>query len=330
VGFDRRWVTVLAAISAGLAVLAFVLAGPAHVARAGSANAGPPHAGPARADGFVTFRLPRGGGHGVIPDAADFAESAPGRAPLLVFLPATGAAPQRYRLFLETAHSAGYSVLGLDYPDTGPSLARSCQGDMACYGEMLANRFDGQDPSRFSRVRADNAILHRLRGALAYLSTHDAAGGWDRYRTASGLRWSDVVLAGHSQGGSEAAYMAHLRCVRGVLMFSAPAESVGGRVPAWLARHSATPPTRMWALDDAGDVYAARIAPSWRALGITAGRPRRLPRGAHGLVTTLELGTPGQAHGRVVSDRTPLGAAGEPVLQPVWRWMLRQSLGAAT
>jgi hypothetical protein len=32
----------------------------------------------------------------------------------------------------------------------------------------------------------------------------------------------------------------------------------------------------------------------------------------------------------VVSDRTPLGAAGEPVLQPVWRWMLRQSLGAPT
>jgi hypothetical protein len=315
VGFDRRWVTVFAAISAALAVIAFALAGPAHEARA---------------DGFVTFRLPREGAHGVTPDAADFAASAPGSAPLLVFLPATGAAPQRYRLFLETAHSAGYSVLGLDYPDTGPSLARSCQGDMRCYGEMLANRFDGQDPSRFSRVRADNAILDRLHDALDYLSVHDAAGAWDRYRTASGPRWGDVVLAGHSQGGSEAAYMAHLRRVRGVLMFSAPAESVGGRVPAWLSRHSATPPSRMWALDDTGDVYAARIVPSWRALGIAPGRPTRLPRGTHGLVTTLELGTPGQAHGRVVSDGTPLGAHGAPVLEPVWRWMLRQPLGHAT
>ena len=305
--------TAAAALAVAAAALALV----------GFARA-PHHASPA----FVTFRLPREAGRTVAPDAPDFARSAPGGAPLLVFLPATGAAPRRYQRFLDTAHAVGYSVLGLDYPDAGPSLARSCAADMACYDDTLANRFDGADPSRFSRVTAQNAILDRLDDALDYLDVHDPGGDWGRYRSGDGVRWGSVVLAGHSQGGSEAVYIAHLHRVRGVLAFSAPAEALGGRTPSWVSTPGATPATRMWALDDTHDVYAQRILPTWRALGIQPGEPTRLPRAAHGLLTTLELGTPGQAHGRVVSDRTPLGTRGEPVLEPVWRWMLRQACGA--
>lgn len=306
----RRLTTALAVAVAAVALVGFART--------------PHQASPA----FVTFRLPREAGRAVTPDALDYARSAPGAAPLLVFLPATGAAPDRYQRFLDTAHAVGYSVLGLDYPDSGPSLARSCGADMACYDDMLANRFDGTDPSRFSRVTAQNAILDRLDDALSYLDVHDPAGHWGRYRSGGEVRWGSVVLAGHSQGGSEAVYIAHLRRVRGVLAFSAPAETVGGRTPSWASTAGATPATRVWGLDDTHDVYAQRIAPTWRALGIGPGAPARLPRGAHGLLTTLDLGTPGQAHGRVVSDRTPLDARGEPVLEPVWRWMLRQPLAA--
>jgi pimeloyl-ACP methyl ester carboxylesterase len=276
----------------------------------------------AEAEGRTTFRLAMAHGRTAVPDVLNIAQSAPGDAPLLLFLPATGSVPEQYTRFLDTAHAEGFSVLGLAYPNTGPSLAHSCESDMACYGDMLANRFDGTRPTRFSSVGEDDAILARLRDALAYLADHDPAGRWQRYRDGSSVRWKRLVVAGHSQGGGEAAYISHLHPLRGALLFSAPAESLDERTAEWISMTSATPESRVWALDDVHDVYAARIAPTWRALGITPGAPTRLPTGAHGLLTTLPLGTRGQAHNRVVNDETPLDANGHPVLEPVWRWML--------
>lgn len=303
----HRALLIVALLTAVFAVTVAMLAWPGHAAQA---------AGP------VTFRLDPRGSHELVPDALNIADPAAGNAPLLVFLPATGAVPQHYTRFLNTAHAAGFSVLGLDYPNGGPSLARSCGADMGCYGDMLANRYDGSDPTAFSDVRPAGAILDRLDDSLAYLRTHDPSGEWQRYEDGSRVRWGRLVLAGHSQGGGAAAYIAHVHRVRGVLMFSAPAESLDGHTAAWLSAHSATPASRMWALDDVHDIYAARIRPSWSALGVLAGAPSRLPEGAHGLLTTLPLGTPGQAHDRVVSDATPLGPGDRPVLEPVWRWML--------
>ncbi|WP_407635319.1 BPSS1187 family protein [Gryllotalpicola ginsengisoli] len=285
----------------------------------------------ARAEALISFRLPARGAHRFSPNAPDLAAAAPGAAPLLLFLPATGAQPAEYARFLRQAHDVGYSVLGLDYWNTGPSLARSCEGDMGCYGAMLANRFDGSDPTRFSRVTAADSIDSRLVTALGYLRRHDPAGRWQRYLRPDGdVRWRDLVLAGHSQGGGEAVFIAHRYPVRGVLLFSAPAQSLDGRTADWLSRPGATPASRIWALDDVHDMYAARIAPTWRALGIRAGAPAQLPTGAHGLLTTLRLGDGVQSHSRVVTDRTPLGADHEPVLAPTWRWMLSRPLATGT
>ncbi|GAA4185851.1 hypothetical protein GCM10022288_08530 [Gryllotalpicola kribbensis] len=302
----RVWL-VLALAAAVCAATLGMLAWPGHVAEA---------AGP------IAFRLSSPADHALRPDALNLAESSPGNAPLLVFLPATGAVPRSYTRFLDTAHGAGFSVLGLDYHNIGPSLAHSCEADLACYGDMLANRYDGSHPTRFSRVAPGGAIVDRLDDSLAYLCAHDPAGRWQRYLRGSEVRWNRLVLAGHSQGGGEAEYIAHRHAVRGVLMFSAPAEAMGGAAAGWLSGPSATPASRVWALDDVHDVYAARILPSWRALGIRPAAPARLPTGAHGLRTTLPLGTPGQAHDRVISDATPLGPDRRPVLEPVWRWML--------
>ncbi|GAA4179388.1 BPSS1187 family protein [Gryllotalpicola koreensis] len=305
----RRVLLAAALVAIACALTAGMLAWPGHTAQA---------------EGPLSFTLPPQHGRAIVPDARDLAESAPGRAPLLVFLPATRAVPQDYTRFLDTAHSAGFSVLGLSYPNLGRSLAKSCGPDMACYGDMLANRFDGTRPTRFSEVAAGDGILARLRDALSYLTTHEPAGDWQRYRDGNGVRWKRVVLAGHSQGGGEAAYIAHLHAVRGVLMFSAPAEGLDGRIADWLSMSSATPASRFWGLDDRQDMYAARIAATWHALGIGTGAPAPLPTGAHGLITTLPLGDGGQSHSRIVSDRTPLDTHGRPMLEPVWRWMLSQ------
>ncbi|MBI5159999.1 MAG: alpha/beta fold hydrolase [Micrococcales bacterium] len=276
---------------------------------------------------LLQFTLPYLRARPADPNAVSLARHAGPGAPLLLFLPATGAVPADYTAFLRTASDAGYSVLGLDYFNRGKSLTRTCGPDADCYDKFQRNRFDGSSPSRFSRVDAADSILTRLRAALDYLAQHDRRGGWERYRDGAGIRWSRVVVAGHSQGGGEAAFISHYRRVRGVLMFAAPVETFDDVSAGWMERPGRTPAARMYGLASVGDMYYDRIAPTWTTLGmgrVDSADATRVPRGSRTLLSTLALGTPRQAHGRIVGDRTPRVRDSSPRLEPTWEWMLRQ------
>lgn len=276
---------------------------------------------------LLEFRLPYLAGDRE-ENAANLARHGAPGAPLLIFLPGTGAAPAHYSSFLRTASSVGYSVLGLDYYNLGRSLTRTCGPVAACYGAFQRNRLDGSAPSRFSQVEAENSIVARLRAALSFLRSRDTGGGWTRFLHGSRIAWSRVVVAGHSQGGAHAAFIAHRYRVRGVLMFASPVMTYRGTTTAaWVGTPGRTPVSRMYGLDAVRDVYSRRILPTWAKLGMgSAGtRPARpAPTGAQALLTSLPMGNPRQAHGRVISDHTPRGADGTPQLEPTWRWMLTQ------
>jgi pimeloyl-ACP methyl ester carboxylesterase len=140
------------------------------------------------------------------------------------------------------------------------------------------------------------------------------------------------VVAGHSQGGGEAAYIAHIRPVLGALMFASPVESVGPVHAAWMDRPSRTPATRMYAVDDVRDEYGPRITGSWRALGLLgADGPWRTdtdppPPGAdpHAVLTHLPVGDPRHAHSRIIKDSTPLDERGQPRMLALWQWLLHR------
>lgn len=266
------------------------------------------------------------------PDSADIIERRAHRAPdgpLLLFLPATRAVPQDYTAFLHMAAGIGYHVLGLTYWNTGHSVARTCGANPRCYTQVQTNRLDGTHPSVFSRVPARGGILHRFDAAIAAAQRSDPAGGWRRYLSDGRPVWSRIVVAGHSQGGGEAAFIAHLHRVQGVLMFSSPVDDDQGVLPTWMHGAGATPADRMWAFDDTGDFYHDRIVGSWRALGIPSaidfGRPHS---DAHLLESGIRLGTPGQAHDRSVTDATPGVRTGRPIFAAQWTWMLRHAYDA--
>ena len=121
---------------------------------------------------------------------------------------------------------------------------------------MQRNRFDGTRPSEFSDVSPAGSIVSRFRDAIAHLDDVDPKGGWGRFVEADeDIAWQDIVVAGHSQGGGEAAYIAHVRPVLGALMFSSPVESLGPVHAAWMDRPGATPASRMYAIDDVRDVF---------------------------------------------------------------------------
>jgi len=282
----------------------------------------------------LTFRLPELHGEEYTPNARNIALRTDAHGPLLLFLPATRAVPRDYRAFLDAAQSVGYHVLALDYWNLGRSVARTCGADPHCYGNVQANRFDGSHATRYSAIAESDSILSRLTHALQLLNQRDPRGGWNAYLTADHVNWNRVVLAGHSQGGGEAAYIAHVHRVRGVLLFASPVASDGTVVASWLTRAGRTPSSRYYGFDASGDMYFSRIQGSWAALkvGGTASAVRVTTGvpigGAHRLVTELPLGTPGEAHSRMISDGGPRSASGLPVFRPIWLWMLKAARGS--
>lgn len=276
---------------------------------------------------LLRFRLDGEKGARMFPNALNFAQHSRERGPLLLFLPATGARPRDYRAYLKTAVAEGYDVLGLDYWNRGKSVVRTCAGDAACYTAVQHNRLTGTRGGIFSNVDRQNSIMNRLRTALTYLAKNDRAGHWDRYIDDGRIKWGSVVLAGHSQGGGESAYIAHLHRVRGVLMYSSPVEADGTMAAAWMADPGRTPADRHYGFVDEHDMYYDKIVASWAELGMAGADavvPAAVPKGSNILVSSIHLGSPYESHGRTVSDLTPRGPEGAALYRPTWRWMLAQ------
>jgi hypothetical protein len=280
-----------------------------------------------------TFRLPAVDGVRYTPNARNVAMRSSADAPLLLFLPATNEVPENYQRFLGAASSVGYHVLALDYWNRGLSVARTCERNARCYSQLQANRFDGSHPSRFSAIAPSDSILARLRHALTHLRTTDHAGGWGRFLDGDRVRWNRIVLAGHSQGGGESAFIAHGHRVQGVLMFGSPVESVDGVTAAWMQHRSVTPADRYYALDSQHDMYADRIQGSWHALHLP-GRPTVIgtaapERMSHQLVTDVRLGDPHACHVMFIVDRGPMGERDTPLFRGVWLSMLQAVRGSS-
>jgi hypothetical protein len=286
----------------------------------------------------LRFTLARVDGTEVAPNLPNLADRTITSSPLLLFLAATRASPMDYRAFLSTAKRAGYHVLALDYSNTGRSVQATCGRNSQCYTDVQLNRLTGQAPGRFSTVSMGDSIISRLTAALAYLRAADPAGGWNRYRHDGRIDWSRVVVAGHSQGGGESAFISHLHAVRGALMFSSPVETNHGVAASWMHSAGRTPASRLYSFASSNDVFFPKIRGSWRMLGMDAlGAPQdvlgRSSFSSHELVTNRRLGSGMESHLATIMDDTPRRTDGNPVFHAVWTWMLgqiwRQSPGAA-
>lgn len=262
----------------------------------------------------------------LVPNKRNYAARSGASGPLLLFLPATGQQPGDYTRFLRLAADHGYHVLGLDYWNLGRSVASTCARVAACYGDVQRNRFDGSHPFAKSHVAARDSVLGRLQPAITYLRRSDPNGGWGRYLDGNAIRWDRVVLAGHSQGGGESAYIAHIHRVQGALLFGSPIITDGATAATWLSTPSRTPASRIYAFDTTSDRFWSRIEASWQRLGL--GHPQVVGVGAlssHALISDERMP---DAHLRLLKDSTPLTADGVPLYEPVWTWMLTRFLPA--
>ncbi len=259
------------------------------------------------------------------------ADSGPYNGKLLVFLPGTNGRPANATVFLEEAARAGYHAVGLDYPDAD-SANQICQDDLGCYEGMRQECFDGTDASTGVEVSPASSIKNRLVKLLAWLDRSHPDEGWGAFLAGREPRYEALALAGLSQGGGHAAYIAKIHRVARVLMFSSVCDTDGGDPPTaatWVSAPHATPIERYYGFDHTNDAFAEKIKATWTALGLDRLGPRTSVDtasppygGSHQLVTSVpQLGRK-KAHTCVVADGSTPMQDGAPMFRDVWQYML--------
>jgi len=178
-----------------------------------------------------------------------FLSSVTPRNQLVVFFGGTNSTTDRLHLFCDFAASKGFHVINLAYPNTVAAEACSNSSDMDCATKFRAEIAFGIDGSPLVSVNYANSIENRLKKLLEYLVQKDPTGLWQQYLQNGTIVWNKLILSGHSQGAGHAAYIAKLKNVNRVIMFSGPNDfsNVANAPFNWLSSSSVTPSANYYA-----------------------------------------------------------------------------------
>lgn len=263
---------------------------------------------------------------------------------LVVFLGGTGSTPANYRELTAAVGAMGHAVINLRYPNAD-AVGMRCLGDDRCFGQArgVAVFGTGVEPAPgvgpFAcdglEVQPGDSIVGRLVGLLATQIPGAKAASFLRADptspyVADGVGpampdWERTIVAGHSQGGGHAAFLATHVLVQRVVMLASPNDHVDGRPATWMAPCT-TPPDRFRGIRHANEGLLGQHVPTaWKVLG--GGHPETDigdgaddPRGGRLLVVhepDVDIGT---NHSCVAVD----GVAG-PAMAPAWASVFSRS-----
>ncbi len=193
---------------------------------------------------------------------------------LLLFLPGTNGIPEKGPMQLfNTAIAQGYKVINLSYINE-QAVARYCRGenlknDPDCTEKFRTQRIFGTQLSTFIPDEPQDAIINRFVKLLVYLIKVDPKGKWGEYLDGDQPNWNIITLAGQSQGGGMAAFMAKQIKVNRVITFSGGWDySKEKEIAKWYASESVTPPNRWFGVYHTKEPMAATLAESYQAMAI--------------------------------------------------------------
>ncbi len=154
---------------------------------------------------------------------------------LFVFLPGSYATPAQYKGIVRKAAELGYHSIGLMYPDDIP-VNNFCAetNDTTCHRRARMEIVDGVDRSANIHVNRPNSIINRLQKLLLYLKKNHPEENWGQFLDGDSVKWNSVIMAGHSQGGGNAAVMGRYYPLRRIIMFSMMDWMNNGKVPDWI------------------------------------------------------------------------------------------------
>lgn len=193
---------------------------------------------------------------------------------LLLFLSGTGGNTEKgpADLFL-TAVEQGYRVINLCYIDT-PAVWKLCgtkltSSDPDCAENFRIKRIYGENVTSVIPDEPQDAIMNRFTKLLIYLAKFDKGGNWSIYLDNNYPKWDLIAIAGHSQGGSMAAFIAKKVSVARIISFSGGSDhGAKGKMADWFFRKSATPPERWYGIYHTQEPTAEEILKAFQALAI--------------------------------------------------------------
>ncbi len=174
---------------------------------------------------------------------------------LFVFLPGTTGYPAVYKLIVKKAASLGYHSIGLMYPNNSDLYTASASStDNTQFGKCRQEIFDGTDQTSGVSVNADNCIKNRLYKLLLYLQTLHPDQNWQQFMSNGEVDWSKCIVAGHSQGGGHAWYIAKQVSVERAISFSSiDWNSALSQSAAWVFNPGATPVSKIYSINSTKD-----------------------------------------------------------------------------
>jgi len=161
------------------------------------------------------------------------------RPHLLLFLPGTGTAPKAVRTLVAASSDMGFHALGLSYAsnplavsqadvwctrlrgaDGAPNATAATACNRQLHESVLFGTPSGAEGGGLWDVSKEESVVTLVLAALKRL-------GWDSlFLDANGrVRWELVVVSGHSQGASHAAYLSTRVPVKAAVLFSGPQEA---------------------------------------------------------------------------------------------------------
>ena len=144
---------------------------------------------------------------------------------LLVFLAGSNGIPARQTLLPRLAAQMGFLAINLRYPNswTIGGLCRQST-DPSCHERIRLHITEGLLSREFPGVFAHDCIVNRLVKLLELLAKRQPDGAWANFLTPDDVRWEDIVLVGHSQGGGHVAMLGKNHKVKRVVMLGAPVD----------------------------------------------------------------------------------------------------------
>ena len=176
---------------------------------------------------------------------------------LFVFLPGTTGFPSVYKLIVNKASSLGYHAIGLMYPNNSDLyVASATSSDLTQFGKCRQEIFDGSDQTPGVSVDASNCIKNRLYKLLVTLQQQHPNQNWQQFISGTEVNWSKVTIAGHSQGGGHALYIAKKVSVERAIAFSSiDWNTTLGQSAVWVFEAGSTPISKCYSFISTRDQF---------------------------------------------------------------------------
>lgn len=254
---------------------------------------------------------------------------------LLFYMVGTINSPKNDLLFNKLAANHGYHVISLKYINNNSATSIcSNDNDTTCYENFHKEGIFGTDLIPSITIDTTNSILNRGEKLLQYLNTNFPTENWGQYLSGNKIDWAKVIVAGHSQGSGQAAYLGHIFPVKRILMFSGPNEYMDNynRIAPWFGVNNVTADSNYYSFGNTNDeVGFDKQILVWNKLGLnnygdTINVNNNLcPYNNRRMLYTDNFYTGSitpNHNSTMVDDYTPIDGNGTPIYEEVWKYML--------